>query len=66
VIVPFGVAVVVSAVLLMPTCGTGGTLAVALHGGGVLVGVQTPSSGVAVAVLLRFAGGVPLTVATIV
>ena len=66
VIVPPGVTVVVSAVLLRPTCGTGGKLAVAEHGGGVLVGEQAPFGGVAVAVLLMFGGGVVLTVAVTV
>jgi hypothetical protein len=65
-IVPPGVTVVVSAVLLTPICGTGGRLAVAEHGAGVLVGEHAPFGGVAVAVLLMFVGGVVLTVALIV
>ena len=66
VIVPPGVTVVVSAVLLIPICGTGGRLADAEHGAGVLAGAHAPFGGVAVAVLLMFVGGVSLTVAVIV
>jgi hypothetical protein len=66
VIVPPGVTVVVFAVLLTPICGTGGRLAVAEHGAGVLAGEHAPFCGVAVAVLLMFAGGVRLTVAVTV
>jgi len=64
--VPFGVTVAVSAVLVMPICGTGGTDAVAVHGACVFVGVHRPSGGVALAVLERFGGGLALTVAVIV
>jgi hypothetical protein len=52
----------------MPTCGTGGRLAVALHGAGVLAVAQTPAlfGGVAVAVLDTLVGGVLLIVAVTV
>jgi hypothetical protein len=65
--VPLGVAVVVFALFAMLTCGTGGTVTVLLHGGGVLFGVHTPPlGGVAVAVLVTVAGGVAMTVAVTV
>jgi hypothetical protein len=52
----------------MPTCGTGGRLAVALHGAGVLAGPHTPAlfGGVAVAVFVTLAGGTAATVAVTV
>src|SRR3569623_30442 len=51
----------------MLTCGTGGTVAVPVHGGRVLVGEQTPPpGGIALAVLLTLAGGFALTVAVTV
>jgi hypothetical protein len=64
--VPPGVTVVVSADLLTPICGTGGRLALAEHGAGVIAGAHAPFGGVAVDVLLMFVGGEPLTVAVIV
>lgn len=62
------VTVVTSAVLLIPTCGTGGMLAEALHGAGVLAGAQTLAlfGVVAVAVLITLVGGVLLIVAVTV
>ena len=53
----------VSAVLAMPTCGTGGRLAVAVHGDAVLAGAQTAFGRAALAVLVMFVGGLPLIVA---
>jgi hypothetical protein len=52
----------------MPTCGTGGRLAVALHGAGVLACAHTPAlfGGVAAAVLDTLFGGVLLIVAVTV
>ena len=51
----------------MLICGTGGTVTVLLHGGGVLSGVHTPpSGGVAVAVFVTVAGGVAITIAVTV
>ena len=48
----------------MLTCGTGGTVTVLVHGGGVLFGAHTPPlGGVAVAVFVTVAGGVAITVA---
>ena len=66
-IVPFGVSVVAGVLFWMLTCGTGGTVTVLLHGGGVLFGVHTPPlGGVAVAVFVTVAGGVEITVAVTV
>jgi len=51
----------------MLTCGTGGTVTMLLHGGGVLFGVhRPPGGGVAVAVFVTCAGGFALTVAVTV
>ena len=64
---PPGVAAVVFAVFVIFTCGTGGTVTVLLHGGGVLFGVHKPPlGGVAVAVFATVAGGVAMTVAVTV
>jgi len=49
------------------TCGTGGTVTVLLHGGGVLFGVHSPPlGGVTVAVFATVDGGVAMTVAVTV
>jgi len=49
------------------TCGTGGTVTVLLHGGGVLFGVHTPPlGGITVAVFVTVDGGVAITVAVTV
>ncbi|MNT23719.1 hypothetical protein D3C71_2080270 [compost metagenome] len=59
--------VLVPAVLVICTCGSGVLLAVAVHGGAVLPGAQVPPpEGVALAVLAMVAGGVLLTVAVTV
>ena len=51
----------------MLICGTGGTVTVLLHGGGVLFGVHTPPlGGVTVAVFVTVDGGVAITVAVTV
>ena len=66
-IVPFGVSVVAGVLFWILTCGTGGTVTVLLHGGGVLFGVHRPPlGGVAVAVFVTVAGGVEITVAVTV
>src|SRR5438445_2491962 len=52
-ICPFGVSVVAGVLFWILICGTGGTVTVLLHGGGVLFGVHRPPlGGVAVAVLV--------------
>lgn len=54
-------------VFITLTCGTGGTVTVLLHGGGVLFGVHRPPlGGVTVAVFVTVAGGVAMTVAVTV
>ena len=51
----------------MLICGTGGTVTMLLHGGGVLLGVHRPPlGGVTVAVFVTVAGGVAITVAVTV
>ena len=65
--VPLAVSVVVFAVFVTLTCGTGGTVTVLVHGGVVFPGVHTPPvGGVTDAVLTTLAGGVALTVAVTV
>jgi hypothetical protein len=65
--VPPGVAVVVFALFAIFTCGTGGTVTMLLHGGGVFPGVhRLPVGGVPVAVFVTCAGGVALTIAVTV
>ena len=67
VIVPPGVSVVTSAVLVIVSCGTEATLAVAVHGAGVLPGVQMPpGGGSAVAVLSIEPGALAATIAVTV
>ena len=66
-IVPFGVSVVAGVLFWMLICGTGGTVTMLLHGGGVLFGVhRPPSGGVTVAVFVTVAGGVAMIVAVTV
>ena len=64
--VPPGLAVVLFAVFVIPTCGIGGTVALLVHGGAVLPGRQRPPGGSAEAVFVTCAGGVALTVAVTV
>jgi ABC-type transport system involved in cytochrome c biogenesis permease subunit len=59
--------VVAFVVFVMLTCGTGGTVTVLVHGGGVLFGKHRPPlGGVTVAVFVTVAGGVAITVAVTV
>ena len=53
-------------VFVIVTCGCGGFVTIALHGGGVLPGRHRPPGGVVVTVFVTTAGGFALTVATIV
>ena len=63
----FGASAVAVVLLWMLTCGTGGTVTVLVHGGGVLFGVHRPPlGGVTVAVFVTVAGGAATTVAVTV